>query len=205
MTVIALTCASAGCTLHYYDAATGVEHIWGFGHMALREVKSSDGDRLVGVAYGTDLFGVAVGRLKSGLFAGFGWQQSHQLDIARSTTAISAHGPTAWPAWLHYAYGDPDAGRHVWGVGHFQMRPWPPEQEAGATVRDSRAMGFGAGGVRGPVRVLLGWEHTHSVEIADPDLALRVEWPSTRLLDVSIGSRFPENTEINARGEERDR
>ena len=60
----------SGCAVYYRDRETGAEHIWGFGHLAVKTIPPSKGKQaliqkmtLTGVAVGVDngSFGVSVG------------------------------------------------------------------------------------------------------------------------------------------------
>ncbi|NKB82590.1 MAG: hypothetical protein GKS05_12020 [Nitrospirales bacterium] len=60
----------AGCAVYYRDRESGAEHIWGFGHLAMKVTPPLEGKKaliqqmtLTGVAVGTDngSFGVSVG------------------------------------------------------------------------------------------------------------------------------------------------
>ena len=48
-----------GCAIRYFDEGFGVEHVWGFGHMAMRVTPPSEG--LLAVVRSTDVFGIGVG------------------------------------------------------------------------------------------------------------------------------------------------
>ncbi len=48
-----------GCGIHHYDAKTGVEHLWGFGHLRMRVHPPTNG--VQAVITGNQLVGVRVG------------------------------------------------------------------------------------------------------------------------------------------------
>ena len=71
---LVLVLALSGCAVHYYDATTGTEHLWGFGHMRARISSMSEGIRAQ--ATEVQMFGVSVdaGKEDYGLAAGYNRQ-----------------------------------------------------------------------------------------------------------------------------------
>lgn len=62
LAVLILMPSATGCAVHYYDAKTGTEHIWGFGHMKMRVTPPNEG--LQTVVRGTDVIGASIGSAK---------------------------------------------------------------------------------------------------------------------------------------------
>lgn len=80
-----------GCAIYYRDAESGAEHIWGFGHLAMKATPPLDGKQalirkatLAGVALGIDdgSFGMSVG-----------WDQRERIIIYDENTAITIQRP----------------------------------------------------------------------------------------------------------------
>lgn len=55
----AMVVLGAGCGFHYYDAKTGVEHVWGFGHLRMRVLPPTNG--VQAVIKGYSIVGAKVG------------------------------------------------------------------------------------------------------------------------------------------------
>ena len=78
--------ASNGCAIHYFDADTGTEHLWGFGHMKVKISPANEG--LKAVVRGVDTIGLAAGGGdRDGYFA-LGWQSRQRLDIVDEDTKV---------------------------------------------------------------------------------------------------------------------
>jgi hypothetical protein len=81
----------AGCAIYYRDAESGAEHIWGFGHLAMKATPPLDGKQalirratLAGVALGIDdgSFGMSVG-----------WDQRERIIVYDENTALTIQRP----------------------------------------------------------------------------------------------------------------
>lgn len=81
----------AGCAIYYRDAESGAEHIWGFGHLAMKATPPLNGKQaiirkatLTGLALGIDdgSFGVSVG-----------WDQRERLVVYDENTALTIQRP----------------------------------------------------------------------------------------------------------------
>lgn len=81
----------AGCAFHYFDPATGTEHVWGIGHMAMRATPPREGYRAV--VRRTDLWGVGVGRTGEGAYLTIGWDRREQVEILDEDTALRLEWP----------------------------------------------------------------------------------------------------------------
>lgn len=101
-------------------------------------------------------------------------------------------------------YHDAKTGtEHVWGLAHVKMRvaliegppglpaaPAPPP--AVATQVDTFGLGlhFGNGAPGADSGLSLGWDRRTRL-LAPDDTALSLEWPTSRLFDVRVGSAPP--------------
>jgi len=81
----------AGCAVYYRDRESGAEHIWGFGHLAMKATPPLDGKQalirratLTGIALGIDdgSFGMSVG-----------WDQRERIIVYDENTAITIQRP----------------------------------------------------------------------------------------------------------------
>lgn len=87
---------TAGCALHYFDAETGTEHIWGIGHMAMKPGAPSEGLKAVGRR--TDVIGVSLGRLQQDVHFEVGWSVRQRMEIVDANTQVCL----AWPRGSFY-------------------------------------------------------------------------------------------------------
>lgn len=80
-----------GCAIHYYEEKTGVEHIWGFGHMKMKAAQPNEG--LQAIIHGTDVLGISIGKAdKHGYFT-VGWQRLEFIDVLKESTSIRLEWP----------------------------------------------------------------------------------------------------------------
>jgi hypothetical protein len=85
-----------GCAIHYFDEATGTEHVWGFGHLAMQPGKPNQGVKAV--ARRTDIVGLSVGRIQEGVYLELGWGARQRIEILEDNTAVCL----AWPQGSFY-------------------------------------------------------------------------------------------------------
>ncbi len=82
---------TVGCAVHYYEEDTGIEHIWGIGHMKMKAAKPNEG--LQAVVHGADFAGASIGKAdKHGYFT-IGWQRLEFIDIVKESTSIRLEWP----------------------------------------------------------------------------------------------------------------
>ncbi len=91
----------SGCAIHYFDAGTGTEHVWGIGHIAL-QANSAGSDRLA-FGYRVDTVGFALGSLRDEKYLGFGWNSHQHLEIVDPASSL--------------CIGSPDGSLYNWRVG----------------------------------------------------------------------------------------
>jgi len=85
--------ALAGCSLRYYDAGTGTDHVWGFGHIKTRVTVPEEG-RLA-VASGRSLYGIAIGTDEEGGYFSLGWDSRERVIILDENTKVRLEFPAA--------------------------------------------------------------------------------------------------------------
>jgi len=80
-----------GCAVYYRDRESGADHIWGFGHLAMKATPPLDGKQalirratLTGIALGIDdgSFGMSVG-----------WDQRERIIVYDENTALTIQRP----------------------------------------------------------------------------------------------------------------
>ena len=86
-----LTVAMQSCAIYYRDADSGAEHIWGFGHLAMKATPPLDGKQTV-VRRAT-LAGVALGIDDGSLGVSVGWDQRERIDVFDESTAVTIERP----------------------------------------------------------------------------------------------------------------
>lgn len=91
--VTSALCVLIGCAVHYYDTATGTEHIWGVGHLKMKATKPNE--NLQAVVYGTDTIGVSIGKAANQNYVTIGWQNLEYIDILKESTSIRLEWPNS--------------------------------------------------------------------------------------------------------------
>lgn len=82
----------SGCAIDYFDPKTGVEQIWGIGHMAMKPGSPNEGVRAIG--YRTDTIGVSIGKTKEESHFALGWQSYQRLEVVDENTQLCMAGPS---------------------------------------------------------------------------------------------------------------
>jgi hypothetical protein len=89
-------------------------------------------------------------------------------------------------------YFDPETGtEHLWGIGHMRMKVGQANEGVRAVVTGTDTLGLSAGSVASEWRITLGWERLSQFRVLDTDTSVRLEWPSSDLFSVRVGSTFP--------------
>ena len=82
----------SGCAVHYYNKATGTEHLWGFGHMKMAVPPANEGVRAV--VNGTQTLGLGLGLGRDAYYLSAGWSSQRMLRVA-DNTSVRFEWPTA--------------------------------------------------------------------------------------------------------------
>lgn len=82
-----------GCAIHYFDPETNTEHVYGFGHLAMKV--QTAGAKRVAIVRGNDYLGLSVGTNEVGGHFGAGWSSRKSIQIIESDTAIELIWPTS--------------------------------------------------------------------------------------------------------------
>lgn len=92
---------------------------------------------------------------------------------------------------------DPETGiEHVLGVAHVRMRVAPPSEGLTAVATSVETVGVGVALTEQNRGVSVGYDASTRLTVIAADAALRVEWPTTELIDVRIGSAPPFAPEV---------
>ena len=88
---IALVWASVGCAIHYSDSTTGGEHVWGFGHLAMKATNTSAHKKAI--VRGVTLFGVGLGFRDGSPFLIIGWERLQTVEVVDENADLYLEGP----------------------------------------------------------------------------------------------------------------
>ena len=83
---------STGCAVHYYDKATGTEHLWGFGHFKMAVHPSDEG--VTAVIKGTQTLGLGLGLGREDYYLTAGWNNQRFVTVANNAS-VRLEWPTA--------------------------------------------------------------------------------------------------------------
>lgn len=81
----------SSCSIHHYDRDTGIEHVWGFGHMKMKVGPANEG--LQAVVHGTNTLGLGVGKADKHRYVALGWHRLEFIDIYEESTSIRLEWP----------------------------------------------------------------------------------------------------------------
>lgn len=91
-----LTLASivlCGCAIHYHDASTGTDHLWGLGHLSMKAQTTPEGT--TAVVKGVETLGVAAGLSHDESYFQTGWSRHQRIELLRPDALIRLDGPHA--------------------------------------------------------------------------------------------------------------
>ena len=77
----------SGCAIYYRDRDTGAEHIWGFGHLAVKTIPPSGGPHAL--AQRMTLTGIAVGMDNGSLGVSIGYDRREHILVFDNNTALT--------------------------------------------------------------------------------------------------------------------
>lgn len=96
---VCLSCLSlfatltVGCGVHYYDARTGTEHLWGLGHLRMRVQPPADGIQAVVKGVQTTGAKIGVGTDEYGLMVGY--DNRRMVYVSPTNAAFNLEWPNA--------------------------------------------------------------------------------------------------------------
>jgi len=129
--------ATPGCALHYRNAASGEEHLWGFGQLALNVRPVND--QLVSVASGSRVPGFCCNVDQGSVSVSFGYLIRQHLTVADQSDVADFQFPRGSIALAWH-------GREtnsIWGIGHLKMKT-PPISEPHALITGQSLTGLSA-------------------------------------------------------------
>lgn len=83
--------ALPACAIHYHDRHTGTDHLWGFGHVAIRLAPVEEGVR--GVFREIESIGVSIGVARDNSYIAAGWHRLRRIDILAADAAVRIDRP----------------------------------------------------------------------------------------------------------------
>ena len=83
----------SGCAIYYHDAETGAEHIWGFGHLAIKGHPHLE--KKQALIRKTTLTGVALGFYDDSFGISIGWDQRERIIIYDENAAFTIKRPAS--------------------------------------------------------------------------------------------------------------
>jgi hypothetical protein len=93
LVVLVLVFPLNGCAIHYFNAETGTEHLWGIGHMRMKIGEVNEGVRAVFTE--TNTLGMAAGSATYDRYVAVGWQRLSRLQVVDEDTAVRLDWPTS--------------------------------------------------------------------------------------------------------------
>lgn len=91
MLALLLGMGGSGCAIHYFDPATGTEHVWGLGHLKMKAAAPNEG--LQAVVHGINSFGLSVGKANKQTYVTLGWQRLEYVEILKEDTSVRLEWP----------------------------------------------------------------------------------------------------------------
>ena len=85
--LLAMAFFSSGCAVHYFDARTGTEHLWGLGHLKMKVAGAEDKTKPQAMIVGLQTVGLRLDLAPTtrGLSLGY--------DDTRAATVLDANSP----------------------------------------------------------------------------------------------------------------
>lgn len=81
----------SGCAIHYRDAKTGAEHIWGLGHLAIKATSPENSQQAI-ITQST-LSGISLGIEECKANLTLGWDSRQRIVVYDDNTLISVVRP----------------------------------------------------------------------------------------------------------------
>lgn len=90
-------------------------------------------------------------------------------------------------------YFDPETGtEHLWGIGHMRMKVGEANEGVRAIVAGTDTLGVAVGSAAYDRYIALGWQRLSRLQVVGEDTAVRLEWPTSDLFSVRVGSELPD-------------
>lgn len=104
--LVLIMAMSIGCSVYYHDPKTGEDHLWGFGHLAMKTLPASGGTQAV--ATRATLTGVAVGVDQCTFAFSAGWDRRERIEFFGESVQLQLERPDN-DDFFAIRLGDPSA------------------------------------------------------------------------------------------------
>jgi hypothetical protein len=91
----------SGCGIHYLDPKTGVDHLWGFGHLRMRVPTPTNG--VEAVIKGYTILGVKLGGTQEDYGLSLGYDDRRMIMVNPTNAAFGIEWPRA--GWFNIRIG----------------------------------------------------------------------------------------------------
>jgi len=115
--MVMVGCFGSGCAVYYRDRESGTEHIWGFGHLAMKVTPPLEGKKAL--IQKMTLTGVAVGIDNGSMGVSVGYDDREHILIYDENTTITIQRPPSNDFF------------------YFKIGTYPPDLESDAKPSDS--------------------------------------------------------------------
>jgi len=82
---------SPGCAVHYYDAKSGTENVWGLGHVKMKV--TPERESVQAVVRGAQMIGFYVGAERENCYLGLGWDNRREISVTTSNSSVRLEWP----------------------------------------------------------------------------------------------------------------
>jgi hypothetical protein len=84
--VLGIAFLLSGCALHYYDRATGTDHLWGIGHLSMQT--QTEQNKKIALIRGLETVGFVTGIGQDDSYFQTGWSRQQRLELLQPDAAI---------------------------------------------------------------------------------------------------------------------
>ena len=174
-----LILTNSGCAIHYYNARTGDEYLWGTGRLKLK--REDLGGGLASVVSGSSLPGLILGVGQDHFGLSFGLLVNERLLIVE-TNLLASLSPPAGFVSLPFRDG-------AWGIGQLHMRA-TAERQAQTIISGRAIAGVKAHLGRPGSAIHLGLDSRQATRVGDNShvvlTATNSFWPRFDLFKLAV-------------------
>lgn len=91
LTLVAISLLLTGCAIKHYDASTGTEHLWGFGHFRMKAPPQNGAQPVV---VGTHMLGLNLRTGRDDYGVGVGWDSHSRMTMPTNGGTLLLEWPT---------------------------------------------------------------------------------------------------------------
>lgn len=184
--LVCLVCSTSGCAIHYRNAKTGSEHLWGLGQMRMETNSGSPATQWASVTTGTRVPGLCLSVGPDHFGLSLGYRERQQMNLVSPEQVSQLEIPQrAWPK----VTCSPINGR--WTLGHARMRgPGSPRRHwTIVTGRACAGLGLAAGG--GETGLQLGLASGRTAALQNTNVQVELDqkpsrWPGFDLFATEV-------------------